>query len=88
MSKEKRRIGRAIRKQRREQRELMAAVTAIDFGKLGDAMDEVASQIGRAFAEVVELTTQAFTEFVSLYVEAKQREYRMTHRALTTGEGP
>ena len=86
MNKNKRRAGRAIRKQRRRNMELFAAVSAIDLDALGEAMVQVATQLGQHFTRAIEETRKSFEEFAASYRECLDQNYRMTHMALTTGK--
>ncbi len=79
MTKERRHAGRAIRKARREQREAIAAIAAIDFTGLIDLMAD-------AFANAARVVAEAFTQLAHAITEHEAQQFRMAHRALTTGK--
>lgn len=81
MNKQKRYAGRAIRKERRELREMLAVIDKIDFDALWDGVAEAFAALGRVLAEATASIARAYAE----YTDAVEREYRMTYRALTTG---
>ena len=85
MSTEKRRAGRAIRKQRREQREVLAAVAKINLAALGQAMVDAFTSMWEAVVDAFVFVGTQMLAFAEAYSESRQQEYRMTYRALTTG---
>lgn len=79
MTKERRHAGRAIRKARREQREAIAAIAAIDLTGLIE-------MVGEAFANAARVIVDAFAQLAHAITEYEAQQFRMAHRALTTGK--
>lgn len=84
MNKTKRHAGRAIRKTRRQQRDMFASfhVAANLLGTLSNALNTMAREIGAA----VDAFKIAAVEAFKIAAEHESQQYRMTHRALTTGK--
>ena len=85
MNRQKRYAGRAICKRRREQREMFAIISAIDFDAFQTGMAEAIIEFGRVLEAATASIAWFFAEFNAAHAEAREQEFRMTHRALTTG---
>lgn len=81
MNKQKRHAGRAIRRQRREQQQVIKAFATIDWDALGALFTNAMEQLGRVVASFV----SAVEDLARADLDAAAREHRMTYRALTTG---
>lgn len=86
MNKEKRRAGRAIRKRRRKDMELLAAVSSIDYNALGEGLVQVMAQLGEHFTRAFSEARRSFEDFCLAYQESVEQERRMTHMSLTDGK--
>lgn len=85
MNRQRRLAGRAIRRQLREQREAIAALSRIDLNDLGQRMVAAFSHFCRAIEEAVKSIARLYFVLAAAHQSNAEREYRMTYRALTTG---
>jgi hypothetical protein len=81
VNKQKRYEGRAIRKQRRETREAIAVLSSIDLKTISLQIAAAFESFCRTIEEAIKVGAQLEADFAA----ACEQEYRMTHRALTTG---
>ncbi|WOF23820.1 hypothetical protein N8K70_03830 [Microbacterium betulae] len=84
MKAERRRAGRAIRKQQRQQREMLAQLQHIDLASIGRLWVDAIAEFARGFALFAGAVVHASGVVVDAYIAAVT-EQRLTHRALTTG---